>query len=246
MKIKIALVVSLLAAITLVITACTAVPEDSQMEDINSVDSVNGDLETATFAGGCFWCMEPPFEMLDGVEDVISGYTGGDMENPSYEEVVSGMTGHYEAVQISYDPERITYEELLDVYWRQIDPTDEGGQFVDQGSQYRTAIFYHNQAQKEQAENFRKMLLSMARDMRVILIKLADRVHNMRTLGAKSEKRAHRIARETKEIYAPLAHRLGIAKLKWELEDLSFKVLHPDIYEDIKQKVSDPAKAVND
>ena len=158
MKIKIALVVSLLAAITLVITACTAVPEDSQMEDINSVDSVNGDLETATFAGGCFWCMEPPFEMLDGVEDVISGYTGGDMENPSYEEVVSGMTGHYEAVQISYDPERITYEELLDVYWRQIDPTDEGGQFVDQGSQYRTAIFYHNQAQKEQAENSRLQL----------------------------------------------------------------------------------------
>jgi len=115
-------------------------------------------LEYATFAGGCFWCMEPPFENLDGVHEVIAGYTGGDIENPSFEEVSSGETGHYEAIQIMYDPERITYEELLEVYWRQIDPTDPGGQFVDRGTQYRTAIFYHNQQQKELAEESRRRL----------------------------------------------------------------------------------------
>ena len=96
--------------------------------------------------------MEPPFEALDGVDEVIAGYTGGDTINPSYEDVLSGKTGHYEAVQIRYDPERITYGELLDVYWRQINPTDESGQFVDRGLQYRTAIFYHDQRQKELAE----------------------------------------------------------------------------------------------
>ena len=96
--------------------------------------------------------MEPPFEALDGVDEVIAGYTGGDTENPTYEDVLSGKTGHYEAVQIKYDPERITYEELLEVFWRQIDPTDVGGQFADRGSQYQTAIFYRNQRQKELAE----------------------------------------------------------------------------------------------
>ncbi|MFC2011086.1 peptide-methionine (S)-S-oxide reductase MsrA [Chloroflexota bacterium] len=118
----------------------------------------NKKLENATFAGGCFWCMEPPFEMLDGVHDVISGYTGGDTENPTYGEVLSGKTGHYEAVQVKYDPERIPYEKLLEVYWRQIDPTDEGGQFADQGPQYQTAIFYHDQEQKDLAEKSKLQL----------------------------------------------------------------------------------------
>jgi peptide methionine sulfoxide reductase msrA/msrB len=102
--------------------------------------------------------MEPPFENLDGVHEVIVGYTGGDNKNPTYAEVSSGETGHYEAIQIRYDPERITYEELLEVYWRQIDPTDAGGQFVDRGTQYRTAIFYHNQRQKELAEESKHKL----------------------------------------------------------------------------------------
>ena len=106
----------------------------------------------ATFAGGCFWCMEYPFEKLDGVIDVVSGYTGGHKANPSYRQVTSGRTGHYEAVKITYDPEKITYSELLDVFWRQIDPTDAGGQFVDKGSQYLTAIFYHDEEQKRLAE----------------------------------------------------------------------------------------------
>lgn len=104
--------------------------------------------QTATFAGGCFWCMEPPFDKLTGVSDVVSGYTGGTVANPTYEQVCSGKTGHYEAIQVIYDPAVISYEQLLDVFWRQIDPTDPEGQFADQGSQYRTAIFYHNENQK--------------------------------------------------------------------------------------------------
>jgi peptide methionine sulfoxide reductase msrA/msrB len=102
----------------------------------------------ATFAGGCFWCSESDLEKAEGVIEVISGYTGGDEKDPSYKEVAYGKTGHYEAVQVIYDPEKVTYPELLDLFWRHIDPTDAGGQFVDRGKQYRTAIFYHNDEQK--------------------------------------------------------------------------------------------------
>lgn len=116
------------------------------------------DLEVATFAGGCFWCMEPPFEKLDGVEDVISGYTGGEEENPSYNDVSSGQTGHVESVQVVYDPKTISYKELLDVYWRQVDPTDADGQFVDRGKQYSTAIFFHSEEQKKEAESSKTAL----------------------------------------------------------------------------------------
>ncbi|MEK6860725.1 MAG: peptide-methionine (S)-S-oxide reductase MsrA [Nanoarchaeota archaeon] len=115
-------------------------------------------LKKATFAGGCFWCMEPPFANLKGVKEVIAGYAGGEKENPSYEEVCSGETGHVEAVQIIYDPPEITYEELLDIFWKNIDPTDEGGQFADRGYQYKTIIFYHNKKQKELAEKSKKEL----------------------------------------------------------------------------------------
>ena len=115
-------------------------------------------LDTATFAGGCFWCMEHPFEKLDGVTQVVSGYTGGDKENPTYSEVSSGLTGHVEAVQITFDPNKTSYSELLDVYWRQIDPTDAGGSFADRGQQYRSAIFYHDQNQKMIAERSRSAL----------------------------------------------------------------------------------------
>ncbi len=109
-------------------------------------------LKTATFAGGCFWCMEAPFEKLPGVVSVISGYTGGKVANPTYEQVSEGSTGHAEAIRITYDPAKITYEKILEVFWRQIDPTDAGGQFVDRGSQYRSAIFYHDEEQKRLAE----------------------------------------------------------------------------------------------
>jgi len=115
-------------------------------------------LQKATFAGGCFWCVEADFDKVDGVIEAVSGYTGGHTENPTYEEVSTGTTGHKEAVQVLYDPNRVSYEELLDVFWRHVDPTDNGGQFVDRGSQYRTAVFYHNDDQKLAAEASKKAL----------------------------------------------------------------------------------------
>ncbi len=125
---------------------------------IQSDISEGVDLQRATFAGGCFWCMEPPFEKLDGVNDVISGYTGGHKNNPTYGEVSSGTTGHAEAVEFLYDPSVITYKELLNVFWRQVNPTDPDGQFVDRGSQYRTAIYYHTEEQKRLAEQSKAAL----------------------------------------------------------------------------------------
>lgn len=115
-------------------------------------------FEKATFAGGCFWCMEPPFEKLEGVKEVISGYTGGQKKDPKYEEVSAGTTGHLETVEIIYDPAKVSYASLLEVFWRQVDPTDPDGQFVDRGKQYRTAIFYHTEEQKRLAEKSREAL----------------------------------------------------------------------------------------
>jgi len=115
-------------------------------------DVMGSKTETATFAGGCFWCMEPPFEKLEGVLDVKAGYCGGTQPNPTYEQVSTGATGYAEAVQIIYDPSKISYDQLLDVFWMNIDPTQADGQFADQGPQYRTAVFYHSEEQKRLAE----------------------------------------------------------------------------------------------
>lgn len=117
--------------------------------------------EKATFAGGCFWCMEPPFEDLPGVKSVISGYAGGKIKNPTYEQVSSGNTKHVEAVQITYDPKKISYKKLLEIFWVNINPTDAGGQFVDRGTQYTTAIFYHNAAQEKLAQASKQQLAQM-------------------------------------------------------------------------------------
>jgi peptide methionine sulfoxide reductase msrA/msrB len=115
-------------------------------------------LRTATFAGGCFWCVEADFEKVDGVVEVISGYTGGHQENPTYEAVSAGGTGHVEAIQVLFDPDKVSYKELLDVFWRHVDPTDPNGQFVDRGAQYRTVIFYHDDEQRRLANEFKKAL----------------------------------------------------------------------------------------
>ncbi len=112
----------------------------------------------ATFAGGCFWCMEPPFESLTGVLSTQVGYTGGHTKDPTYEEVSAGTTGHAESVQIAYDPAKITYAQLLDVFWHNIDPLTRNAQFCDHGDQYRTAIFYHDETQRQQAEASRRVL----------------------------------------------------------------------------------------
>jgi peptide-methionine (S)-S-oxide reductase len=131
------------AVATVFVLACVAA---------GSAGAADAKRAVATFAGGCFWCMEGPFEKLPGVRSVTSGYTGGQKKNPTYEEVSAGVTGHAEAVQIAYDPGKIRYEQLLDVFWRNIDPLTPDAQFCDHGSQYRSAIFFHDDAQRQAAE----------------------------------------------------------------------------------------------
>lgn len=116
------------------------------------------EYQKATFAGGCFWCMEAPFKTLPGVIRVVAGYSGGHVKNPTYEQVCSGTTGHAEVVQITYDPKQLSYQKLVDVFWRQIDPTTVNQQFADYGTQYRSAIFYHDDEQKRIAEASRDAL----------------------------------------------------------------------------------------
>ena len=115
-------------------------------------------MEKAIFAGGCFWCMVKPFDTFPGVKSVISGYTGGHKENPTYEEVCAGNTGHVEAVEITFDPKIMPYKSIVELFWQQIDPTDAGGQFCDRGDSYKTAIFYTTEEQKEMAEQSKQEL----------------------------------------------------------------------------------------
>lgn len=124
---------------------------------------MNEKKEIATFAGGCFWCMVKPFDELPGIIDVVSGYSGGHLENPTYQDIKAGKSGHYEAVQITYNPDLFPYERLLELYWPQIDPTDDSGQFHDRGDQYRTAIFYHNEHQKLLAEKTKNEIVDSGR-----------------------------------------------------------------------------------
>ncbi|MBS4203205.1 peptide-methionine (S)-S-oxide reductase MsrA [Lederbergia citrea] len=128
--------------------------------------------ELATFAGGCFWCMVKPFDEYPGIEKIVSGYTGGKTENPTYEEVCSGQTGHTEAVQITFNPAVFSYERLLEIFWMQIDPTDAGGQFFDRGVSYRPVIFYHNEKQKQLAEKSKIALNESNRFSRPIMVSI--------------------------------------------------------------------------
>ncbi|EIT85698.1 Peptide methionine sulfoxide reductase [Fictibacillus macauensis ZFHKF-1] len=129
-------------------------------------------LEKAVFAGGCFWCMVKPFDEMPGIHGIVSGYTGGTVENPTYEQVKSGKTGHFEAVEITFDPTVFPYKKLLQLYWPQIDPTDDGGQFIDRGSQYKTAIFYHNADQKREAEQSKQEISASGRFAKPIVTEI--------------------------------------------------------------------------
>ncbi len=129
---------------------------DDKMEKPMNNMSVN--TKTAVFAGGCFWCTESDFEKVDGVIEAVSGYTGGKIDHPTYKQVSAGGTGHVEAIRVVYDPDKITYPELLEVFWRHVDPTDAGGQFVDRGNQYRSAIFYANEEERKMAEASKRAL----------------------------------------------------------------------------------------
>jgi peptide-methionine (S)-S-oxide reductase len=151
---------TLMVIITCVILAGIALYAVSDGNEPVSKQTVQpiGNLEKATFAGGCFWCMEPPFEKLTGVVSVTSGYTGGQAKNPTYEEVSAGGTGHAEAVQIVYNPSKISYEKLIEVFWHNVDPTVKDRQFCDTGHQYRTAIFYHSEEQRRLALSSKEKL----------------------------------------------------------------------------------------
>jgi len=138
--------------------ATGAGPAGAARSESAMADSAVARLSSATFAGGCFWCMETAFEGLPGVESVISGYTGGPERRPTYEQVSSRTTGHAEAVRIIYDPRRISYAQLLDLFWHNVDPTDAGGQFCDHGPEYRSQIFYHNATQRRLAEESKRRL----------------------------------------------------------------------------------------
>ena len=128
-----------------------------------AVGSAEPKVAKATFAGGCFWCMEPPFDEIEGVLETTSGYTGGRTAKPSYEQVSSGGTGHVEAVEVTYDPAKVSYEKLLEVFWRNVDPTDASGQFCDRGEQYATAIFVHDEEQRRLAEESKRKLSESGR-----------------------------------------------------------------------------------
>jgi methionine-S-sulfoxide reductase len=144
--------------VSLGVITCSVIVHFSAMSQSKNMKGDKKMLEKAIFAGGCFWCMEPPFESEKGVLAVEPGYIGGHKDNPTYEEVCAGTTGHTEAVEISFDPTLISYEKLLDIFWRNIDPTTKDQQFVDRGTQYRTGIFYLNDAQKMAAEKSLKVL----------------------------------------------------------------------------------------
>lgn len=150
--------------LTLFTALClTSCQTSEQVEPATLTPEPTKNLATATFAGGCFWCMEAPFDKLPGVLSTISGYTGGFKKNPTYEEVSAGTTGHAEAVQVTYDSTKITYLQLLQVFWRNIDPLAANRQFCDGGSQYRSGVFYHNETQRKLAEATKRELVESGR-----------------------------------------------------------------------------------
>ncbi len=139
-------------------SSCGQKQGQSQKNKMNSEAGTKQGLELATFGSGCFWCTEAIFLNVDGIEKVESGYSGGKVKNPTYKEVCSGLTGHAEVIQLTYDPKKVSYEELLEMFWKTHDPTTLNRQGADEGTQYRSVIFYHNDQQKQLAEHYKKKL----------------------------------------------------------------------------------------
>ncbi len=161
-----------------IILSLISLPQTYMVYADNESNGSNMDnkiIEKATFAGGCFWCMQNPYDELKGVVSTAVGYTGGNKDNPTYEEVCSGNTGHAEAIEVLYDPSQISYTELLNVFWRNIDPTTLNRQFADAGTQYRTAIFYHNEEQKQSAESSKQEMESSGNYNDPMIIRLYPR-----------------------------------------------------------------------
>ena len=153
---------SILLLMTIISVSCTQGQQQEQEKkdqpDNQHLESFSGQTEKATVAGGCFWCIEAPFEKIDGVISAVSGYSGGEIKDPTYEQVSSGKTDHRETVEITFDPKVISYSEILNIYWKQFDPTDAGGSFYDRGHQYTSAIYYHSKEQKKVAEQSKQQL----------------------------------------------------------------------------------------
>jgi peptide-methionine (S)-S-oxide reductase len=152
------LIPTLAAAAVALASAAVAQDQSQKQPTDQSKPAVAGQTAVATFAGGCFWCEESAFDPVEGVLSTTSGYTGGTKVDPTYHEVSAGGTGHAESVEVTYDPSKVTYQRLLDVYWHNVDPLDTGGQFCDRGNQYRSAIFYHDDEQKRLAEASKQAL----------------------------------------------------------------------------------------
>ena len=156
-------IIALLGSACFLKTCLVAQTQRANQASEESKTQSDDALQTATFAGGCFWCMEPPYDKMPGVKSTISGYTGGRVENPTYEQVSSGHTGHAEAMQVTFDPKIVSYQELLSLYWHNVDPTQANGQFCDHGNQYRTAIFYHSEQQKALAMESKRQVSQQLR-----------------------------------------------------------------------------------
>ena len=225
-------------------------------EKSNAMNDENGNLKIATLAGGCFWCVESDFEKVDGVVKAVSGYTGGKRENPTYKEVSAGGTEHLEAVQVYYDPARISYKEILDVFWRHVDPTDADGQFVDRGAQYRTAIFYHDDEQLEIARASKKELEASGQFSKPIATEIiefkkfydAENYHQdyykKSALRYKfyrhSSGRDQFLARAWKEKAQPAAHGAGDVQYNKPSDDVLKNKLTPLQYKVTRQDGTEP------
>lgn len=201
-----------------------------------AAEKMMAETEKAYFAGGCFWCLEHPFDSIPGVTEVMPGYGGGQTKNPTYQEVCSGTTGHYEMVRVSYDPSRVTYRELVDIFWRQIDPTDGGGQFADRGSQYRPAIFYQTSEERDIALGSKKALERSGKFSKPLAVQIlpftsfypAEEYHQ----------KYYRKCPAQYQRYRTFSGRADYLERVWKKEESKMKYTKPDKKE-LKKKLTD-------